>query len=84
MLSLSLVIQGSLNVEIVVLNCQKYNQCLKGHKSLGSHFEDILFRNVIAIVIAFAFLLVSSCLLTTLIKCLKGQKSPGLLFTDVL
>ena len=82
MLSLSLVIQGSLNVEIVVLNCQKYNQCLKGHKSLGLHFEDILFRN--AIVIAFAFLLVRSCLLTTLIKCLKGQKSPGSLFTDVI
>ena len=43
MLSLSLVIQGSLNVEIVVLNCQKYNQCLKyhvsAHKSLELLFE---------------------------------------------
>ena len=81
MLSLSLVIQGSLNVEIVVLNCQKYNQCLKGHKSLGSHFEDILFRN--AIVIAFAFMLVRSCLLT-LIKCLKDLKSLGPPFQGIL
>ena len=83
MLSLSLVIQGSLNVEIVVLNCQKYNQCLKGHKSLGSHFEDILFRNAIVIVIAFVFLLVRSCLLT-LIKCLKDLKSLGSPFQGVL
>ena len=32
----------SMNVEIVVLNCQKCNQCLKGHKSLGSLFEGVL------------------------------------------
>ena len=32
----------TMNVEIVVLNCQKYNQCLKGHKSLGSVFEGVL------------------------------------------
>ena len=25
----------TMNVEIVVLNCQKCKQCLKGHKSLG-------------------------------------------------
>ena len=25
----------TVNVEIVVLNCQKCNQCLKGHKSQG-------------------------------------------------
>ena len=33
-------------VNIVVLNCQKYNQCLKcqvaGHKSLGLLFEGVL------------------------------------------
>ena len=31
-----------MNVEIVVLNCHKCNQCLKGHKSLGSLFEGAL------------------------------------------
>ena len=36
------------------------------------------------IVFAFVFLLVRSWLLTTLIKCLKGQKSLGSLFEDVL
>ena len=29
----------TVNVEIGVLNCQKCNQCLKGHKSLGLFFE---------------------------------------------
>ena len=32
----------TVNVEIVVLNCQKCNQCLKGHKSLGLFFEGVL------------------------------------------
>ena len=32
----------TMNVEIVVLNCQKCNQCLKGHKSLGLVFEGVL------------------------------------------
>ena len=32
----------TLNVKIVVLNCQKCNHCLKGHKSQGLSFEDIL------------------------------------------
>ena len=35
----------NVNVNIVVLNCQKCNQCLKcqvlGHKSLGLLFEDL-------------------------------------------
>ena len=30
-----------MNVEIVVLNCRKCNQCLKGHKSLGLFFEGV-------------------------------------------
>ena len=34
-------------------------------------------------VFVFVFLLVRSCLLITLIKCLKGQKSLGLLFEGV-
>ena len=29
----------TVNVEIVVLNCQKCNQCLKGHNSLGLFFD---------------------------------------------
>ena len=36
----------NVNVNIVVLNCQKCNQCLKcqvsGHKSLGLLFEGVL------------------------------------------
>ena len=31
-----------MNVEIVVLNCQKCNQCLKRHKYLGLFFEGVL------------------------------------------
>ena len=31
----------TVNVQIVVLNCQKCNQCLKGHKSLGLFFEGV-------------------------------------------
>ena len=30
------------NVEIVVLNCQKCNQCYKGHKSVGLPFKGVL------------------------------------------
>ena len=166
----------TLNVEIVVLSCQKCNQCLKGHKSLRAPFECVLevylslslslslsfcwsgnvsssflsnvskvislwdhilrvfskclchchclchcllvgqvispyhshqitqrslvsgitlwgcFLNVFAIVFVFVivivfvivFLLVKSCLLITLIKCLRGPKSLGLLFEGVL
>ena len=44
--------------------------------------------NVFVIVLVFVFvvvfLLVRSCILIALIKCLKGQKSQGLLFEDVL
>ena len=40
----SLFKSHNVNVNIVVLNCQKCNQCLKcqvsGHKSLGLLFED--------------------------------------------
>ena len=32
----------TLNVEIVVLNCRKCYQCLKGHKSLGLLFDGVL------------------------------------------
>ena len=36
----------NVNVNIVVLNCQKWNQCLKcqvsGHRSLGLFFEGVL------------------------------------------
>ena len=32
----------TVNVEIVVLNCQKCNQCLDGCKSLGMFFEGVL------------------------------------------
>ena len=32
----------TMNVEIVVLNCQKCNQCLKCHKSFGLVFEGVL------------------------------------------
>ena len=34
--------RATVNVEIVVLNCRKCNQCLKGHKSLRSFFEGVL------------------------------------------
>ena len=32
----------AMNVEIVVLICQKCNQCLKGHKSLGWLLKGVL------------------------------------------
>ena len=41
MLSLSLSLSLP-HVQIVVLNCWKCNQCLKGHKSLGLLFEGVL------------------------------------------
>ena len=48
----------------------KCTQCLKGHKSLN--------------VFVFVFLLVSSCPIITLIKCLKSHKFLGPLFERVL
>ena len=32
----------TMNVGFVVLNCQKCNQCLKGHKSLGLVSEGVI------------------------------------------
>ena len=49
-----------MNVGIVVLNCQKCDQCL-------NHLVSLF-----VIVFVIVFLLVRSCLLVTLIKCLKG------------
>ena len=120
-------------VHIAVLNCQKCNQCLKCHKSLGMLFEgainvfvivfvfvplfvivfvmsphlsDQIYQrsqvsrialwrcplNVFVIVFVYVFVFVSviisflvrSCLLITLIKCLKGHKSLGSLFEGAL
>ena len=34
--------RDTMNVEIVVLNCQKCNQCLQGHKSQELVFEGVL------------------------------------------
>ena len=31
----------TMNVDIVILNCQKCNQCLKGHRSLGLLFWGV-------------------------------------------
>ena len=41
-------------------------------------------QNIFVIVFVFVFLLVRSCFLTTLIKCLNGQKSQKSLFEGVL
>ena len=41
-------------------------------------------QNIFVIVFVFVFLLVRSCFLTTLIKCLNGQNSQRLLFEGVL
>ena len=32
----------TVNVEIVVLNCQECNRCPKGHKSVGFLFKGVL------------------------------------------
>ena len=61
----------TVNVKIIVLNCQICNESLNGQKSLGLLFGP-----------SFSFLLLS--LLVTLIKCLKGHKSLGLLFAGGL
>ena len=39
---LSFYSKAIMNVEIVVLNYQKCNQCLEGRKSLGMFFEGVL------------------------------------------
>ena len=67
-----------MNVEIVVLNCQKCNQCLKGQKSLGLLSESVLQLSLSMSI------LVRSCLPIPMINCLKGQKSRGALFEGVL
>ena len=69
-------------------------KCLKGHKIVlrGCWLNVFEIVFVIVIVIVFVFvivfvivlLLVRPCLLITLIKCLKGHKSLGLLFEGVL
>ena len=61
----------TVNVKVIVLNCQICNESLNGQKSLGLLFGP-----------SFSFLLLS--LLVTLIKCLKGHKSLGLLFAGGL
>ena len=80
-----------MNVEIVVLNSQKCNQCLKAHKSLGLFFEGVLILSLslsfslsLYLSLSLSFLLVRSYLLITLIKSLKGHKSLGALFEGVL
>ena len=40
-----------MNVEIVVLICQKCSQCLSSHKCLGLFFEGVLYVIVIVILI---------------------------------
>ena len=67
----------TVNVEIVVLNCWKCNQCLKSHKSLGLFFEGVL---DLSLSLSFSLslslslsILVRSCLLISLIKCLKSH-----------
>ena len=87
MLSMSILIaKVTIEVRIVVLNCQNCDQCLNGHKSLGSLFEVGLLLSLSYFFFFFviAFLLVMSSLLTTLIKCLKGHKSLGILPECVL
>ena len=81
----------TMNDEIVVLNCQKCNQCLTGHKSRIIHSG--CFLNVIVLIV-FIVLTVPqkiqkiqtfrSGLLITLIKCLKGHKFLRLPFEGVL
>ena len=69
-----------MNVQIVVLNCQKCNQCLKGHKSLGLFFEGVLKLSLslsfsLSMSLSFSYsILISSCLLIIMIKCLKGHR----------
>ena len=38
----ALYLRVTVNIEIVVLNCLKCNQCLKGHKSLGLFCAGVL------------------------------------------
>ena len=48
-------------VEIYVLNCQKCNQCLKGHKSLGLFFEVVFFLSLSLSFLLYWSLSLSSC-----------------------
>ena len=83
----------TMNDEIVVLNCQKCNQCLTGHKS--RIIQSGCFLNVIVLIVFIVLTVpqknpknsnfsVRSCLLITLIKCLKGHKSLGSFIQGVL
>ena len=78
-----------MNVEIVVLNCQKCNQCLKGQKCRGLVFEGVLkISSSMSLSLSLSLslsmsILFRSCLLITLIKCFKGHKSLGSLFEGV-
>ena len=90
----------TMNVEIVVLNCQSLLSCslrvfwkCQCHcqfaqfacLSLWSNVSNVFVIVVVsAFVFAMAFLLVRSFLLITLIKCLKGHKSLGWLFEGAL
>ena len=82
----------TMNDEIVVLNCQKCNQCLTGHKSRIIHSG--CFLNVIVLIVFIVLTVpqknpknsnfsVRSCLLITLIKCLKGHRSLLSLFVHM-
>ena len=65
----------AVNDEIVVLNCQKCNQCLKCHKSLG---YDHSFR-------VFSQCHCPHCpnTETAMLSSLKGHKSPRVLYGSV-
>ena len=59
---------------IQVLNCQKCNQCLKCHKSLGSLFEGAL--NVFVFVIVFVFVFVIVIVMSPHLFDQMSQRSP--------
>jgi len=92
MLSLSLfiytyVIRVTVNVEIVVISCQKCIQCLKGHSSLELFFEGVFnfhcFFFVLFLSLSLSFcwpVNVSSSLLSNVSK---GHKSLGAFFESV-
>ena len=51
----------TLNVDIVILNCQKCNQCLKGHKGALWRCSLTVFVFVIVFAFVFVFLMIFFC-----------------------
>ena len=73
----------TLNVEIVVLNCQKCNHCLKGQKSLRAPFECFLLMYLSLLLSLSLSLYLSLCVSLSLSLSSRNDRQCPQLFGDV-